>query len=296
MPAMPRAHGNGVELEYETVGDPAGRPLLLVQGLGAQLISVEDGLCQELASRGFLVVRYDNRDAGLSTWFDDARPVNLAAIWGGDHSSLAYTLEDMADDAAAVLDAVGVPAAHVAGISLGGMIAQLLATRHPARVRSLASIMSTTGDRAVGRPTGEAASVLVSSMPGDRDGFIERTVANAKAVGSGTAFPFDAEAVRQGAARSFDRAYHPKGTGRQFAAILAAGDRTGALDRIRVPTLVVHGEEDQVIGVSGGEATAAAIPGARLLRVPGLGHELPPGFWPALADALVDNADRADGG
>jgi pimeloyl-ACP methyl ester carboxylesterase len=296
MPAMPRAHGNGVELEYETVGDPAGRPLLLVQGLGAQLITVEDGLCQELASRGFLVIRYDNRDAGLSTWFDDARPVNLAAIWGGDHSSLAYTLEDMADDAAAVLDAAGVPAAHVAGISLGGMIAQLLATRHPARVRSLASIMSTTGDRAVGRPTGEAASVLVSSMPGDRDGFIERTVANAKAVGSGTAFPFDAEAVRQGAARSFDRAYHPKGTGRQFAAILAAGDRTGALGQVRVPTLVLHGEEDQVIGVSGGEATAGAIPGARLLRVPGLGHELPPGFWPTLADALVENADRADGG
>jgi pimeloyl-ACP methyl ester carboxylesterase len=296
MPAMPRAHGNGVELEYETVGDPAGRPLLLVQGLGAQLISVEDGLCQELASRGFLVIRYDNRDAGLSTWFDDARPVNLAAILGGDHSSLAYNLEDMVDDAAAVLDAAGVPAAHVAGISLGGMIAQLLATSHPARVRSLASIMSTTGDRAVGRPTGEAASVLVSSMPSDRDGFIERTVANAKAVGSGTAFPFDGEAVRQGAARSFDRAYHPKGTGRQFAAILAAGDRTGALGQIRVPTLVVHGEEDQVIGVSGGEATAAAIPGARLLRVPGLGHELPPGFWPALADALVDNADRADGG
>jgi pimeloyl-ACP methyl ester carboxylesterase len=295
MPAMPRAHGNGVELEYETVGDPAGRPLLLVQGLGAQLISVEDGLCHELASRGFLVVRYDNRDAGLSTWLDDVRPVNLAAIWGGDHSSLAYTLEDMADDAAAVLDAAGVPAAHVAGISLGGMIAQLLATRHPARVRSLASIMSTTGERAVGQPTGEAASVLVSSMPSDRDGYIERTLANARAVGAGTAYPFDAEAVRQGAARSYDRAYHPKGTGRQFAAILAAGDRTGALGRVRVPTVVVHGEEDQVIGVSGGEATAAAIPGARLLRIPGLGHELPPGFWPALADVLVENADRADG-
>ena len=296
MPAMPRAHGNGVELEYETVGDQAGRPLLLVQGLGAQLISVEDGLCQELASRGFLVIRYDNRDAGLSTWFDDARPVNLAAIWGGDHSSLAYTVEDMADDAAAVLDAAGVPAAHVAGISLGGMIAQLLATRHPARVRSLASIMSTTGDRAVGQATGEAASVLVASMPGDREGFIEQAVANAKAIGAGTAFPFDAEAVRRGAARSYDRAYHPKGTGRQFAAILAAGDRTQALGQIGVPTVVVHGEEDQVIAVSGGQATAAAIPGARLLRVPGLGHELPPGFWPALAGALVENADRADGG
>jgi pimeloyl-ACP methyl ester carboxylesterase len=294
MPGMARAHLNAVELEYETVGDPAGRPLLLVQGLGAQLTSVEDGLCEELASRGFLVIRYDNRDVGLSTWFDDARPVNLAAVWAGDHTSLAYTLEDMADDAVAVLDAAGVEAAHVAGISLGGMIAQLLATRHPARVRSLASIMSTTGSRAVGQPSGDAASVLVAPMPADREAFIEQAVVNTKAISSGTAYPFDAEAVRRGAARGFDRAYHPKGTGRQFAAILAAGDRTEALRGIRVPTLVVHGTEDQVIGVSGGEATAAAISGARLLRVPGLGHELPPGFWPTLADALVENADRAD--
>ena len=296
MPAMPRAHGNGVELEYETVGDPAGRPLLLVQGLGAQLISVEDGLCQELASHGFLVVRYDNRDAGLSTWFDHARPVNLAAVWGGDHSTLAYTLEDMADDAVAVLDAAEVEAAHVAGISLGGMIAQLLVTSHPERVRSLASVMSTTGDRAVGQPTGEAASVLMSSMPGDRERYIEQAVVNTRAISSGSAYPFDEEAVRLGAARGFDRAYHPKGTGRQFAAILAAGDRAAALGQIRVPTVVVHGEQDQIIGVSGGEATAAAIGEARLLRVPGLGHELPPGFWPALADALVEVADRADSG
>ena len=141
----------------------------------------------------------------------------------------------------------------------------------------------------------EAASVLVSSMPSDREALVEQAVANARAISTGTAFPFDEEAVRRGAARSHDRAYHPKGTGRQFAAILAAGDRTAALGQIRVPTLVVHGTEDQVIGVSGGEATAAAIPGARLLRVPGLGHELPPGFWPTLADALVQNADRADG-
>ena len=296
MPAMPRAHGNGVELEYETVGDQEGRPLLLVQGLGAQLISVEDGLCQELASRGFLVIRYDNRDAGLSTWFDDARPVNLAAVWGGDHSTLAYTLEDMADDAVAVLDAAGAEAAHVAGISLGGMIAQLLATRYPTRVRSLASIMSTTGDRAVGQPTAEAASVLMSSMPGDRERYIDQAVANTRAISSGTAYPFDEDAVRRGAARGFDRAYHPKGTGRQFAAILAAGDRTAALGQIRVPSVVEPGEQDQIIGVSGGEATAAAIPGARLLRVPGLGHELPPGFWPVLADALVEVADRADRG
>jgi pimeloyl-ACP methyl ester carboxylesterase len=294
MPAMPRAHGNGVEIEYEAIGDPAGRPLLLVQGLGSQLTSVEDGLCQELASRGFLVIRYDNRDAGLSTWFDHARPVNLAAIWGGDHASLAYTLEDMADDAVAVLDAAGVASAHVVGISLGGMIAQLLATRHRKRVRSLASVMSTTGNRAVGQPTGEAASVLVASMPADREAFIEQAVANTRAVSTGSAYPFDEAGVRRGVARNYDRAHHPKGTGRQLAAILAAGDRTAALGRVRVPTLVVHGTEDQVIGVTGGEATAAAIPGARLLRVHGLGHELPPGFWPTLADALVENADRGD--
>jgi pimeloyl-ACP methyl ester carboxylesterase len=194
----------------------------------------------------------------------------------------------------AVLDAAGIDAAHVVGISLGGMIAQLLATRHPGRVRSLASIMSTTGDRTVGQPTGEAAGVLVAPMPRERERFIEQAVVNTKAISAGTAYPFDEEAVRQGAARGYDRAYHPKGTGRQFAAILAAGDRTATLAAVRVPTLVVHGEEDQIIGVSGGEATAAAIPGARLLRVPGLGHELPPGFWPTLVDALAGNADRAD--
>ena len=270
MPAMPRAHGNGVELEYETVGDPAGRPLLLVQGLGSQLTSVEDGLCRELASRGFLVIRYDNRDVGLSTWFDDARPVNLAAIWGGDHRSLAYTLEDMADDAVAVLDAAGVASAHVAGISLGGMIAQLLATRYPDRVRSLASIMSTTGNREVGQPTGEAASVLVAPMPSDREKFIERAVVNAKAISSGTAYPFDAEAVRQGAARGYDRAYHPRGTGRQFAAILAAGDRTEALKAVAVPTLVVHGsrkgvgdEQHPQRAVSHGRRDRRSRPGRR---------------------------------
>jgi pimeloyl-ACP methyl ester carboxylesterase len=268
-----------VDLCYDAFGIPDAPPMLLIMGLGFQLIHWPEDFCRQLAAEGFRVVRFDNRDAGRSTHLPGRR----------------YTLEDMADDAVGVLDAAGVESAHVAGISLGGMIAQLLATRYPERVRSLASLMSTTGDRAVGQPSGEAASVLVASMPGDRDGFIEQAVVNAKAISSGTAFPFDAEAVRRGAARGYDRAYHPKGTGRQFAAILAAGDRTAALGQIRVPTLVVHGTEDQVIGVSGGEATAAAIPGARLLRVPGLGHELPPGFWPALADALVENADRADG-
>jgi len=290
---MPRAQANGVELEYEVVGDPAARPLLLVQGLGAQLVSIEERFCAELAARGFKVIRFDNRDVGLSTRLDGAGTPDLAAIWAGDHSSLAYTLDDMADDAAGLLDAVGVRRAHVAGISLGGMIAQLLAIRHPEKVLSLASIMSTTGDRRVGQPSAEGAGVLFTPMPAERDRYLEQAVANARLALTGSAFPFDPDAIRRVAARGYDRAYDPGGVGRQLAAALAATDRTEALRSLRVPTLVVHGDVDRLVGVSGGEATAAAVPSARLLRIPGLGHELPPGAWPTVADAIADNASRA---
>ena len=290
---MPRAQANGVELEYEVVGDPAARPLLLVQGLGAQLVSIEERFCAELAARGFMVIRFDNRDVGLSTRLDGAGTPDLAAIWAGDHSSLAYTLDDMADDAAGLLDAVGVRRAHVAGISLGGMIAQLLAIRHPEKVLSLASIMSTTGDRRVGQPSAEGAGVLFAPTPAERDRYLEQAVANAKLALAGSAFPFDPDAIRRVAARGYDRAYDPGGVGRQLAAALAATDRTEALRSLRVPTLVVHGDVDRLVGVSGGEATAAAVPGARLLRIPGLGHELPAGVWATVADAIADNADRA---
>jgi pimeloyl-ACP methyl ester carboxylesterase len=290
---MPRAQTGGVELEYEVVGDRGARPLLLVQGLGAQLVSVEEGFCVELVARGFLVIRFDNRDVGLSTRLDGAGPPDLAAIWQGDHASLAYTLDDMADDAAGLLDAIGVPAAHLAGISLGGMIAQLVAIRHPEKVLSLASIMSTTGDRRVGQPSAEGAGVLFTPMPAERERYLEQAVANARLALAGSAFPLDPDAIRRGAARSYDRAYDPAGVARQLAAALAAGDRTEALRSLRVPALVVHGEVDRIIGVDGGEATAAAIPGARLLRVPGLGHELPPGAWATVADAIADNAARA---
>jgi pimeloyl-ACP methyl ester carboxylesterase len=290
---MPRAQTGGVELEYEVVGDPGARPLLLVQGLGAQLVSVEEGFCAELVARGFLVIRFDNRDVGLSTRLDGAGPPDFGAIWQDDHASLAYTLDDMADDAAGLLDAIGGPAAHVAGISLGGMIAQLVAIRHPDKVRSLTSIMSTTGDRRVGQPSAEGAGVLFTPMPAERERHLEQAVANARLALAGSAFPLDPDAIRRGAARSYDRAYDPAGVARQLAAALAAGDRTGALRSLRVPALVVHGEVDRIIGVDGGEATAAAIPGARLLRIPGLGHELPPGAWTTVADAIADNAGRA---
>jgi pimeloyl-ACP methyl ester carboxylesterase len=290
---MPRAQTGGVELEYEVVGDPAARPLLLVQGLGAQLVSVEDGFCAELVARGFLVIRFDNRDVGLSTRLDGAATPDFAAIWQGDHASLAYTLDDMADDAAGLLDAIGVAAAHLAGISLGGMIAQLVAIRHPEQVLSLTSIMSTTGDRRVGHPSTEGAGVLFTPMPAERDRYLEQAVANARLALAGSAFPFDPDAIRRGAARSYDRAYDPAGVARQLAAALAATDRTEALRSLRMPTLVVHGEVDKIIGIDGGQATAAAVPGARLLRIPGLGHELPPAAWATVADAIADNAGRA---
>jgi pimeloyl-ACP methyl ester carboxylesterase len=290
---MPRAQANGIQLEYEVVGDPAARPLLLVQGLGAQLVSIEERFCAELAARGFMVIHFDNRDVGLSTRLDRAEAPELAAVFEGDRSSLAYTLEDMADDAAGLLDAVGVRRAHLAGVSLGGMVAQLVAVRHPGRVLSLASIMSTTGDRRVGQPSAEGAGVLFTPMPAERDRYLEQAVQNAMIGSAGTAFPFDAEAVRQAAARGYDRAYYPDGVARQLAAALAATDRTEALRSLRVPTLVVHGDADKIIGVSGGEATAAAAPGARLLRIPGLGHELPQGVWATLADAIAENADRS---
>jgi pimeloyl-ACP methyl ester carboxylesterase len=289
---MPRAQANGVELEYEVVGDPDARPLLLVQGLGAQLVSIEDGFCAELAARGFMVVRFDNRDVGLSSHLDAAAAPDFAAVWEGDRSSVAYMLEDMADDAAGLLDAIGVGRAHVAGISLGGMIAQLVAIRHPDRVRSLASIMSTTGNRQVGQPSAEGAGVLFTPMPVERDRYLEQAVENAKLALAGSVFPFDPDAIRRAAARGYDRAWYPAGVGRQLAAVLAATDRTGALRSLRVPTLVVHGDADRLVGVSGGEATAAAVPGARLLRIAGLGHELPPGVWATVADAIADNAAR----
>jgi pimeloyl-ACP methyl ester carboxylesterase len=292
MPCMPRARANGVELEYQVDGEEAGRPLLLVQGLGAQLVTVDDGFVAELVARGLRVIRFDNRDVGLSTKLDGWKP-DFAAIWNGDRATVAYTLDDMADDAAGLLDAVGVPAAHVAGVSLGGMIAQLLAIRHPERVLSLACIMSTTGDRRVGQASAEAAAVLVTPMPPGRDRYLDQAVANSRVVNAGSAFLFDPERVRRAAARAYDRCYHPAGPGRQLAAVMAASDRTAALRAVRAPTVVIHGEADRLVDVSGGEATAAAVPGARLLRIPGLGHELPPAVWAAVADAVAANADRA---
>ena len=216
----------------------------------------------------------------------------MVAALSGDVSSAAYTLHDMADDAAALLDALGIAAAHVVGASMGGMIAQALAIRHPNRVLSLCSIMSTTGDRAVGQPAPEAMSVLLQPPPASREEAAQRRVEGHRAWG-GRGFPVDEDELRRDAMAAHDRCFAPMGVARQLVAIMASGDRTEALGRVRVPTLVVHGTDDRLVGPDGGEATAKAVAGAELLLVEGMGHDLPEGAWPQLVDAITANAARA---
>jgi pimeloyl-ACP methyl ester carboxylesterase len=285
---MPSAPVNGIHIEYEVIGDDDGIPLLLVMGLGAQLIVWDDEFCAALAGRGFRVIRYDNRDVGLSTKFDDgpaADAATLAAALTGQPVQAPYLLTDMAADGIALLDHLGIDAAHVVGASMGGMIAQTMAIEHPERVLTLTSIMSTTGDPTVGAPTGEALAVLVTPRPRDRAAAIEQGVAAARAIGSPR--HFDEGRGRARAAATYDRCFHPAGFARQLLAILASGDRTERLRELDVPALVIHGDVDPLVTVSGGEATAAAIPGAELLVLDGMGHDLPPAYWPRIVDAIA---------
>lgn len=285
------AAANGIEIAYETFGDRSGRPLLLVMGLATQMLAWHEDMCGELVRRGFFVIRFDNRDIGLSTHLSDAPPPDVMAALGGDASSASYRLEDMADDAAGLLDALEVPAAHVVGASMGGMIAQLLAVRHPDRVLSLTSIMSTTSPQ-VGAPTAEAAAGLFAPPATNRQEAVERAVATYRIIGS-PGYPLDEEWLRGIAGQAYDRAYDPLGLARQLVAISATGDRTAALAGVRVPTLVVHGDRDPLVQVAGGYATAKAIPGAELLVIPGMGHNLPRAVWPQVLDGIEAVAGKA---
>jgi pimeloyl-ACP methyl ester carboxylesterase len=286
------AQANGITLCYETFGDPANPPLLAVMGLGAQMIGWDAAFLERFASRGFFVIRFDNRDTGRSTILADRPTPDLQAIVRGDRSTVPYILDDMADDAVALLDALGIARAHVMGASMGGMIVQAMAIRHPDRLLSLASIMSTTGDRSVGQPTKAALDALMVPPAQDREGHIARAIASRTVIGS-PGFPMDEERIRRVAGDSFDRGFYPAGVQRQYAAIVASGDRTAGLREVRVPAVVIHGADDPLVTLSGGEATAAAIPGARLVVVPGMGHDLPAGAWDQIVDAVVENAARA---
>jgi pimeloyl-ACP methyl ester carboxylesterase len=288
-----RARVGGIELAYETFGDPGDPPVLLVMGLATQMIGWPDEFCAGLADRGLFVVRFDNRDIGLSTHLDDRGAPDILAILGGDRSKVAYPLADLADDTAGLLDALHLDSAHVVGASMGGMVAQLVAIRHPERVRSLTSIMSTTGDPAVGMPAQAAMGVLLAPPATDRESAIQRAVDTYRVIGS-PGFEFDEQALRDRAALSYDRRYNPAGVARQLAAILTTPDRTADLGAVDVPTLVIHGEHDSLVDVSGGRATAAAIPGAELRVVDGMGHDLPRAIWPELTDRIAALVERAE--
>lgn len=292
---MRRARANGVELEYETFGRADDPALLLVMGLGAQMILWHEEFCDALAARGLHVVRFDNRDVGRSTWLDEAgAPDVLAAMAAATQRQpvrSAYLLRDMAADAAGLLDALDIDAAHVAGASMGGMIAQTLAIEHPARVRTLTSIMSTTSHPDLPPATPEAMAVLLTPAPTEREAAIERSVEVWRTIGS-PGFPVDENEVRAQAARAFGRGVNPAGVARQLVAILASGHRREALGDVRAPTLVIHGSDDPLIPDAAGRDTAASVPGAELLLIEGMGHDLPRALWPELVDAIAKHAGR----
>jgi pimeloyl-ACP methyl ester carboxylesterase len=281
-----------VELCYERFGDPADPAVLLVMGLGTQMIAWHEDFCGMLVDRGFHVVRFDNRDCGRSTRFDSVPPPRIVELLRRRPRRPAYTLDDMADDAAGLLDHLEIERAHVVGASMGGMIAQVLAARRPERVASLVSIMSSVGSRWSGQPAFRVYPLLLRPLPRDRDAYIKAAEKVFRVIGS-PGFPRDQAEIRDLLGRSYDRGLTAAGTGRQMAAIIASGNRTPTLRRITAPTLVIHGTADKLVSVSGGRATARAIPGARLMVIEGMGHDLPRGTWPRLVEGIAANANAA---
>jgi pimeloyl-ACP methyl ester carboxylesterase len=285
------APANGIELCYQEMGDPDGEPLLLVMGLATQMIAWDEDFCRMLAERGFRVVRFDNRDIGRSTKIRDAGVPNLLAMATG-RGAAPYLLRDMAADTVGLMDHLGIDSAHLVGASMGGMIVQSVAIEHPERVRSLTSIMSTTGSRRVGHPSYRTFGLLLAKPPREREAAIERVIKTFRTIGS-PGYPFEEERVREIAGRSFDRGHSEAGIARQMHAITASGDRTAGLRQLEVPALVIHGKSDVLVNPSGGRATAKAIPGARLKMIDGAGHDMPRALWPAFVEEIAANAARA---
>ena len=282
----------GIKICFEEIGDPDGEPLLLIMGLGGQMIAWPTEFCEQLAARGFRVIRFDNRDCGRSTHFADTQPPSTWSILRRRPRPAGYTLDDMAADAIGLLDHLEIQRAHVIGASMGGMIAQVIATRAPRRVRSLTSIRSSTGSRWRGQPRARMWPLLLGGPATDRTSYEERFVRFAKAIAS-PGFATDEPALRELARASFDRGFDEGGTRRQLGAVIASGDRTRSLARIEAPTLVIHGTDDPLIRVSGGRATARAIPGAELMLIDGMAHDLPRELWPRIASAIGCHVNRA---
>jgi pimeloyl-ACP methyl ester carboxylesterase len=280
-----------IDLCYEVMGPADGMPLLLVMGLGSQMILWNDVFCGQLVERGFHVIRFDNRDCGRSTVLGDARPPTLRQLALRQQSGASYTLDDMAGDAVGLLDHLEIDRAHIVGASMGGMIAQLIAINHPGRTRSLVSIMSTTGNWRVGVPRPNVLPFLLRKPRTDRDGYAEDLITVFQTIGS-KRYPEDAEELRAYAGRAFDRGFHPAGTARQMAAIQTAPDRTKRLGGLSIPSAVIHGTADPLVAPSGGRATAKAIPGARLVMLEGMGHDLPRPLWPEVVSTIAQTAGR----
>lgn len=292
---MPRATlPTGIELEYDTFGSPEDPTLLLVMGFTAQMIAWDPGYCERFVDRGLHVVRFDNRDCGLSTHLDgqraDPMAVLSAVMAGAERPDVPYTLSEMAGDAIGLLDHLEVERAHVMGASMGGMIVQTMAIEHPQRLASMTSVMSAPGDLSVGKPTPEARDALLTPPPTDREAYIE--AAARSAVWASRRY-VDVERLRRNAAAAFDRAFYPEGSSRQLAAIYASGDRSERLRDVTVPTLVIHGRDDTLIDPSGGLRTAELVPGAHLLLVSDMGHDQPEPLWPLLVDAVVGHVTSA---
>lgn len=287
---MPRANCNGIELEYETFGTPGDSPILLIMGLGAQMTMWDESFCDGLRAEGHFVIRYDARDTGLSTRFESAGIPDIAEIMAtiarGGQAEVPYLLDDMADDAAALLSALELDAAHVVGASMGGMVAQALAIRHPERVLTLTSIMSTTGSPDLPPARPEAMARLMRPAADGRDGYIDGFVETMQIV-SGSGFPFDAAQARERAGQLYDRSFYPVGQTRHTAAVVASGSRKEALGSVRVPTLVIHGTEDPLVPVEGGIDTHESIPGSELMLIEHMGHGMPEPVVPQLIQAIA---------
>ena len=292
---MPLAHNGEIDEYYESMGPEDGRPLLLIMGLSAQMLSWDDQICDALVAHGFRITRFDNRDIGKSTWLDD-KPVDVEAqvakFFAGQPIDAPYSIEDMADDAASVLDAVGWESAHIMGASMGGMIAQAFAIRYPERTRSLVSIMSTTGDPDVGQPDNDTLLALLTPAPEGREGAIEAGVNTMRIIGSPVYF--DEERARLITTAEYDRGFHPEGALRQMMAILSAKSRTAELEKLDVPALVIHGMKDRLVNPTGGRRTHEALADSELVELPDGGHDIPAVYRPELLDKITALAVRAD--
>jgi len=294
---MPNVTANGIQIEYETFGENTSPPLLLIIGLSCQMILWEEKLCKQLAEEGLYVIRFDNRDSGLSTKFDEAGVPDIMEVFTarmkGEEITAPYTLDDMADDAVGLLEALGIEKAHICGMSMGAAIAQTIAIRHPSYVLSLISIYGTTGDPELPQAKPEAFNVFITPPPEEREASIQHFINGFKTL-AGPGFPFDEEWHRKIAGQSYDRAFYPQGVALQLAAIVAHGNRKPALASVTAPTLVIHGTDDPVVLVEGGKDTAEAIPGAELLLIEGMGHDLPTGkgAWPQIIDAIIAHTSK----